>query len=311
MFLDQASAGFYTGTTFHSMVANGIVQGGDPVTRDLDRTSEYGTGGFQMDLAPEFNDIDFVAGTVVATLLPGDPESAGSQFFICVGDQPQFTGQFTAFAHVVEGLDVVAGISTTATDENQIALERIEITDITFRPIPPPPTIPYSTETIDELGELAVVMDTSLGEIVLGMLPELAPDHVRHFLRLVSLEVYDQTAFHRVAPGFVIQGGDLNTRSEPYPASAREHVVPISAELSERAHTRGIVSLARGEEIDSGLTSFFVVLDDQPPLDGVYTVFGEVISGMETVDRIASVETEDERPLERVDVYTMRVERRN
>lgn len=310
-FLDRAATGSYTNTTFHSMVPNGIVQGGDPLTREIERTGEYGTGGFNLNLESEFNDIEFVAGTVAATLQPGNTESGGAQFFICISDQPQFSGQFTAFAHVVEGLDVLARISAIPTDENQIALERIEITEITFRPVPPPPAVPFSLESIGELAEMAVVIDTSLGEIVLGMLPELAPNHVRHFLRLVSLEVYDQTAVHRVAPGFVIQTGDLNTRSEPYPIAAREYVVPIAAELNDRNHTRGIVSLARGDDPDSGLTSFFIVLDDQPALDGVYTVFAEVVSGLEVIDRIAAVETDGETPLERIDVYAMRVQPRN
>lgn len=310
-FIEEAASGAYTLTTFHSMVPLGIVQGGDPLTRDEANTEQYGTGGFHTGPAPEFNDVDFSAGTVATTLLPGDAGSGGLQFFVCVGPQPQFTGQFTAFAHVVEGLDVLADISMRPTDDHQMALDRIEITGIRFRPIPPPPVVPYSTETIDELADLSVVMETSLGEIVIGMLPELAPNHVRHFLRLVSLGVYDKTAFHRVSPGFVIQAGDLNTRSEPYPPSAQQYIVPIEAEISGRPHTRGIVSLARGESLDSGLTSFFIVLDDQPALDGVYTVFGEVIGGLETVDRIASVPTEDERPVDRVEVYTMRVVSRN
>jgi peptidyl-prolyl cis-trans isomerase B (cyclophilin B) len=116
---------------------------------------------------------------------------------------------------------------------------------------------------------------------------------------------------HRVAPGFVIQAGDLNTRTEPYPAPAREYVVPIEAEINSRRHTRGIVSLARGDALSSGLTSFFIVLEDQPSLDGVYTVFGEVVRGMDTVDRIGSVPTEGERPLERIEIYRMRVEQGN
>ena len=69
--------------------------------------------------------------------------------------------------------------------------------------------------------------------------------------------------------------------------------------------------MARGEEIDSALTSFFIVLDDQPALDNFYTVFGRVTAGMDVVERIAAVETENESPLERIDVYAVRVERRN
>ena len=310
-FIRLAEEEFYDGTTFHSMVPTGIVQTGDPFTKEPDRTSEYGAGGFNTGLELEISDIEFVSGTVVATLLPGEPASAGSQFFICIGDQPQFTGQFTAFAHVVEGLEILNEISMTPTDAGQIALERVEILDVQIREIPPPPVPPFSQETIEELEEYQAVIETAFGNITLEFFPDKAPNHVRHFLRLAFLEVYDMTSFHRVAPGFVIQTGDLNTRSEPYPQNAQEFVVPITAEISAIEHIAGIVSMARGEEIDSALTSFFIVLDDQPALDNYYTVFGQVTAGMDVVERIAAVETENESPLERVDVYRMRVERKN
>ena len=221
-FMKLAREDYYVGTAFHSMVSHGIVQAGDPLTKEADREAEYGTGGFNLGLEPEISDLEFVEGTVVATLLPGDAASAGSQFFVCVGDQPQFTGQFTAFGHVVEGLEVIDVISTTPIDEKQIAMERVEILGITIRPIPPPPVPPFSEESVEELAEHRVIMETSKGDIVLEFFPDVAPNHVRHFLRLTSLGVYDKTAFHRVAPGFVIQAGDLNTRTETYPQAARD-----------------------------------------------------------------------------------------
>ena len=310
-FIRLVEEDFYDGTTFHSMVPTGIVQTGDPYTKDPDRTAEYGAGGFNMGLELEISDIEFVSGTIVATLLPGEPSSAGSQFFICIGDQPQFTRQFTAFAHVVEGLEVLDEISMTPTDEGQIALESVEILDVRIRDIPPPPVPPFSQETIEELGEYQAVVETAFGNITLEFFPEEAPDHVRHFLRLAFLGVYDLTAIHRVAPGFVIQTGDLNTRTQPYPQNAEQFVVPIAAEINEIKHVAGIVSMARGEETDSALTSFFIVLDDQPALDNFYTVFGRVTAGMDVVELIAAVETENESPLERIDIYAARVERRN
>ena len=310
-FLKLAREDFYVGTTFHSMVAHGIVQGGDPLTRDPEQQELYGSGGFNTGLEPEISDLEFTSGTVVATLLPGEAGSAGAQFFVCVGDQPQFAGLFTAFGRIVGGLEIVDRISTTPTDEKQIAQERLEILGITIRPIPPPPVPPFTEETIEELAEHRVVMETSRGNIVLEFFPDKAPNHVRHFLRLTALGVYDMTAFHRVAPGFVIQAGDLNTRTEPYPQAAQEFVVPINAEINDTRHTAGIVSMARGEEIDSALTSFFIVLGDQPPLDDFYTVFGQVVEGMDVVGEIELVETDAERPLERVDIYVMLVERKN
>src|SRR3989442_1629615 len=135
-FMELARQGFYNGTTFHSGVAHGIVQAGDPETKNPQARAKYGTGGFNLGLKPEISNLPFKKGTVVATLLPGLPNSAGSQFFICVTDQPQFTAQFTAFAHVVEGIEVVDKISTTPADNKQIANERVEIKSILIRPIP-------------------------------------------------------------------------------------------------------------------------------------------------------------------------------
>src|SRR5215831_11517002 len=128
-FIELARQGFYNGTIFHSMVPHGIVQGGDPETKNAQARAKYGTGGFNMGLKPEFSKIPFSQGTVAAALLPGDSNSAGSEFILVVTDQPQFTGQFTAFGHVVEGIEVVDKISTTPVDDKQIAKERIEITD--------------------------------------------------------------------------------------------------------------------------------------------------------------------------------------
>ncbi|PYS31328.1 MAG: hypothetical protein DMG11_01775 [Acidobacteria bacterium] len=309
-FIELARQGFYNGTTFHSMVAHGIVQAGDPESKNPQARAKYGTGGFNLGLKPEISNVPFKQGTIVATILPGEPNSAGSQFFICVTDQLQFNGQFTAFAHVVEGIEVVDKISATLVDDKQIARERIDIRSIAIRPIPKPAAPPFTEETTEALAQYRVVMETSKGNIVIEVFPDKAPNHVRHFLRLASLGVYDKTAFHRIAPGFVIQAGDLNTRKEPVPQAAQKYVVKIRAEINDVKHRAGILSMARGEEIDSALTSFFIVLADQPALDGTYTVFGRVVEGMDVVEKIAAVPTENERPKEPVEIYSMKAERR-
>ena len=309
-FIELARQGFYNGTTFHSVVAHGVIQGGDPESKNPNAREKYGTGGFNLGLKPEFSKIPFDQGTVVATLLPGKPDSAGAQFFICVTDQAQFTGQFTAFGHVVEGIEVVDKISATPADESQIAKERVEIRNVTIRKIPPPTPPPFSTETVEELAQNRVVMETSKGNIVIELMPDKAPNHVRHFLRLTSAGVYDKTAFHRISPGFVIQAGDVNTRKEILTAAAHKYVVNIKAEINDVKHKAGIVSMARGDAIDSALTSFFIVLADQPALDGTYTVFGKVVEGMDVVEKIAAVPQENERPTERVDIHSMKVERK-
>src|SRR5215475_4994795 len=145
-FIELARQGFYSGTAFHSMVAHGIVQGGDPETKNPQARAKYGTGGFNMGLKPETSNLPFVQGTVAATLLPGEPNSAGSEFLLIVTDQPQFTGQFTAFARIVEGIEIVDKISTTPVDDKQIAKERVEIRDVVIRTRPAPAPPPFTTE---------------------------------------------------------------------------------------------------------------------------------------------------------------------
>lgn len=309
-FIELARQGFYNGTTFHSMFAHGIVQAGDPESKNPQARAKYGTGGFNLGLKPEISNVPFKQGTVVATILPGEPASAGSQFFICVTDQLQFNGQFTPFAHVVEGIEIVDKISATPVDDKQIAKDRIEVRSITIRPIPKPAPPLFTEESTETLAQFRVVMETSKGNIVIEMLPDKAPNHVRHFLRLTALGVYDKTSFHRIASGFVIQAGDLNTRKEPVPQAAQKYVEKIRAEINDVKHKAGILSMARGEEIDSALTSFFIVLADQPALDGTYTVFGRVVEGMDVVEKIAAVPAENERPKEPVDIYSMKAERK-
>ena len=311
-FLELARDGYFNGTSFHSMVARGVVQGGDPETKNPNARDKYGSGGYNMGLKREISDLPLKRGTIAAFTVPG-VESAGSQFFICVGDQFQMNGQFTAFAYVADGMDIVEKISTTPTDDKRMATERVEIKGVTVRKIPPPPppvAPPFTTETIEELRNFQLAIETSMGRIVVEMLPDKAPNHVRHILRLASLGAFDQTSVHRVAPGFVIQVGDLNTRKEPLTQKVNDFVVPIRAEINDVRHEAGIVSMARGNEIDSALTSFFIVLGAQPALNGTYTVFGRVVEGMDVVRKIEMVPVQGETPATRVEV-TMKVVRKN
>jgi len=311
-FLELAREGYFNGTSFHSMVARAVVQGGDPETKNPNARDKYGSGGYNMGLKREISDLPLKRGTIAAFTVPG-VETAGSQFFICVGDQLQMNGQYTAFAYVADGMDIVEKISTTPTDDKRMATERVELKKVTVRKIPPPPppvAPPFTTETIEELKNFQLAIETSMGKIVVEMLPDKAPNHVRHILRLASLGAFDQTSVHRVAPGFVIQVGDLNTRKEPLTQKVNDFVVPIRAEINDVRHEAGIVSMARGNEIDSALTSFFIVLGPQPALNGTYTVFGRVVEGMDVVRKIEMVPVQGETPVTRVEV-TMRVVRKN
>jgi peptidyl-prolyl cis-trans isomerase B (cyclophilin B) len=120
-----AKAGGYDGTTFHRIIMGGIIQGGDPLTKDPAKASLYGTGGLGL-LSAEFSDRPFVRGTVAAVRKPSSPDSGGRQFFVCLQDQPSLKGQYTIFGEVVSGMEVVDQISTTPVDGDK-AKERVEM----------------------------------------------------------------------------------------------------------------------------------------------------------------------------------------
>jgi peptidyl-prolyl cis-trans isomerase B (cyclophilin B) len=130
LFVKTAKAGGYDGTTFHRIIAGGIIQGGDPLTKDPAKASLYGTGGLGL-LAAEFSERPFVRGTVAAARKPSSPDSGGRQFFVCVREQPSLQGQYTIFGEVASGMEVVDQISATPADGDR-AKERVEM-KITIR----------------------------------------------------------------------------------------------------------------------------------------------------------------------------------
>ena len=131
-------------------------------------------------------------------------------------------------------------------------------------------------------------IETNFGNIEFKLLPELAPEHVRNFIKLTQSGFYDGTLFHRVIPGFMIQGGDPNTK-DPNLKSSWGMGGPgytINAEFNSRSHLRGIISMARSTDPNSANSQFFICFGEAPHLDRNYTAFGMVIEGMEHVDKI-------------------------
>lgn len=149
------------------------------------------------------------------------------------------------------------------------------------------------------------IITTRFGEMELVFFPELAPKHVESFLTLARKGFYDGTIFHRVIPGFMIQGGDPNTKDpsnrQSYGNGGPGYTLP--AEFNRLPHERGIVSAARAADPNSAGSQFFIVIDKAPHLDGKYTVFGEVVRGMDVADTIVQ-QPRDRRdnPLERVEI---------
>ncbi len=143
-----------------------------------------------------------------------------------------------------------------------------------------------------------------LGQIVLRFFPDVAPNHVKNFATLAKQGFYNGTTFHRVIPGFMIQGGDPNSKS---PDRATHGMggpgFRVKAEFNSKPHKRGTVSMARSNDPDSAGSQFFVCVADSHFLDWQYTVFGEVESGMDVADKIVNVKRDGrDNPLERVEM---------
>lgn len=154
------------------------------------------------------------------------------------------------------------------------------------------------------------IIETNLGTIVFKLLPDLAPETVRNFETLSRNEFYNGTLFHRVIPGFMIQGGDPNTKTgnkSTWGTGGPGHT--IKAEFSSRSHHRGIVSMARSQDPNSAGSQFFIVITDSTFLDRQYTVFGEVIEGMDIADKIVSLQRDrNDCPLEEAKMIHVKVE---
>ena len=150
------------------------------------------------------------------------------------------------------------------------------------------------------------VIETNFGNIVIQLFPDVAPGHVENFVKLAQDGFYDGTTFHRVIPDFMIQGGDPNSKDEDRSNDGQGGPgFTINAEFSDVPHKRGILSMARAQDPNSAGSQFFIVVKDSNFLDGQYTVFGEVIEGMDVADKIVDVQRDgNDNPLEKV---TMKV----
>jgi cyclophilin family peptidyl-prolyl cis-trans isomerase len=157
------------------------------------------------------------------------------------------------------------------------------------------------------------VLDTTYGKIVLEFFPNAAPNHVANFKKLARQGFYDGTQFHRVIEGFMIQGGDPNSKdSDPTNDGTGNAGYQIKAEFNTISHKKGIVSMARGAySVDSASCQFFIMLADTPRLDGQYTVFGKVIEGMDVVEKIGKVKVDSrDHPVQPVVMKKVTIEKR-
>ena len=306
--MKQAGGGAYDGTTFHRMVKYGMVQGGDPLSKDPSKRALYGTGGQNMVKA-EPRAAKMTRGSVAAVLVPGKPDSAGAQFFIVVADQPGArrpvhrlrprVGRHGGRAEDLRDAGRCRRARDRARGDSQGDRSRHAAARAGA----------VLDRDAQELASYRAVLDTSAGPIAIELFPDKAPAHVRQFLRLAQAGVYDGMAFHRVAPGFVIQTGARSSRAAPLTEKQQKLVHNLQPEFNDTKHVKGIVSMARGDDPASATTSFFICTAASAPLDGHYTAFGRVVDGMAAVDAIEAAPRNGETPTTRIELKTVRVER--
>lgn len=164
--------------------------------------------------------------------------------------------------------------------------------DMQNKPLPataaPGATVPAPEDEV-------VVLETTVGKIVVAFFPDKAPNHVANFKKLASDGFYDGTRFHRVIKGFMIQGGDPKSKdlaaSPSWGTGGPGH--SVDAEFNDTKHTRGILSMARSANPNSAGSQFFVMDQTSPHLDGQYTAFGIVVEGMDVVDKVLETPVTD------------------
>jgi len=169
----------------------------------------------------------------------------------------------------------------------------------------------FSKEEIKKMAETRAVIETKFGNMELKFFSEAAPNHVNNFLELAKKGFYDGTIFHRVVPGFMIQGGDPNSKNPDRSGHGMGGPgYTIKAEFNDKPHKRGTLSMARSAQPDSAGSQFFICVADAPFLDRQYTVFGEVVSGMEVADKIVSQPRDGrDNPTERIEMKIMIIEK--
>ncbi|XMB87008.1 peptidylprolyl isomerase [Mycoplasmatota bacterium WC44] len=297
-FLALAEDNFYDGIIFHRVIENFVMQGGDP-----DGT---GMGGADYNIVGEFiqnginNTLQHHRG-VISMARSQKLNSASSQFFLVHADSNFLDEAYAGFGGILEGFDVLDKFSTAETDQNDRPLEEIKIKDVIVNKkivsYAKPVTLSkeyYAAETYLDTNNPRVEITFDDDQVIeLELFPEVAPTTVENFIKLINEEFYNGLTIHRVFKDFAILGGD------PDGDGSGGSDETIFGEFKENAfnnnltHQRGVISMFRTEEKNSGSSQFFIITQDTQTLDGDYAAFGFIISGLDVLDSINEIETDD------------------
>jgi cyclophilin family peptidyl-prolyl cis-trans isomerase len=307
-FVKLAREGAYDGTTFHRLVKYGLIQGGDPLSKNPRDRARYGTGGLNAGLPDEVK-AKHVAGavsSVLAAVSGGSIEvkqgTSGQQFFIVLNAGPaqaNLDSKFSVFGRVVEGMDAAAAISSAGATAAGIAAERITISKVTIR---------EKTPTVEQMKLMKAVIETSLGTISLQLLPEAVPNATRHFVRFARSGFYDGTTFFRVSQKYFLEAGYPG--DWPQDSANRKRIFsmwPIPFEKNEVRQMRGTVSIRQSQDGTAGFY-FFALVKDNPALDGKHAPFAKVIEGLDVLDKVAASEVEGDKPKQRIEIIKITIQ---
>jgi cyclophilin family peptidyl-prolyl cis-trans isomerase len=308
-FVKNARAGAYDGTTFHRLVKYGLIQGGDPLSKNPRDKARYGTGGLNAGLPDEVNKNKHLPGAVSAVLASVragatdvKPGTSGSQFFIVLNAGPAqatLDSVFTVFGRVVEGMDVASSISTSPASAAGVATDRIEIKRVTIR---------EKTPTLDQMKAMRATLETSLGTVKVQLLPESAPNAARAFIQHARAGLYEGTTFFRVSQNYFMEVGYLGDWPQDSPNRKRQFSLwPTPVEKSDVKQERGTVSMRQAAD---GTISwyFFIISKDNPALDGKHVPFGKVTEGLDVVDKIAEAQVDGDKPKQRIEVKKITIQ---
>lgn len=290
-FIDLVKKGFYDGLSFHRIMPGFVVQGGCP--------EGTGMGGPGHTIKGEFtangfkNNLKHTRG-VISMARSQAYDSAGSQFFIMHRDNANLDGNYAAFGKVISGMDIVDRIAQAPADDKAegLALEPREVmkkvtVDTFGRTIEAPQVTKKAAPVVWNGPKPVVTIEMAAGgAIKIELYPHVAPNTVNNFIDLVQKGFYNGLVFHRIIPGFMIQGGCPQGSGMGGPGYGIKGEFTANGFPNDLSHTRGVISMARSQANDSAGSQFFIMHKDSLGLDGSYTAFGKVISGMEVVDRI-------------------------
>ncbi len=206
---------------------------------------------------------------------------------------------YTMFGRIVFTIVLAVLFSATLSFAQTATPEKVPV-KANSRPTPspsPPASEPFDQADVKTMAAKCVKLETESGDIEMELYPESARESVRSFLNLTATGAFDTTAFTRIVPGFVIQGGDLYSREGKvsYALGMRARKT-VPDEPNKILHERGIVSMARTDDANSASTHFFILVGTASYLDGKFAAFGRVTKGMEVVDAINKAPVTDEKP---------------